>query len=83
MKPTDAPSKSIPTAASERAMTPRERSNANLRPWKKGVSGNPSGHPKRKLGVWIKINSVDSLMAALMEVMSEEDYGSPTRSRLR
>lgn len=28
--------------------TPRDASNANLKPWKPGQSGNPSGRPKRQ-----------------------------------
>src|SRR5580692_7302042 len=30
----------------ERPLTPRERSNANLKRWAKGQSGNPNGRPK-------------------------------------
>lgn len=64
---------SIPAAASGETQTPRQRSNANLRPWPRGVSGNPSGRPRRKRGVWVRVDSVDGLLAAVMALIEEED----------
>lgn len=66
--------KIAPGAATEKTPTGRQHSLSNLQPpWPKGTSGNPSGRPRRKRGVWINVNSVDSLLAALLALMKEED----------
>ncbi|MGH9473379.1 MAG: hypothetical protein ACRD1M_11635 [Terriglobales bacterium] len=70
----DTPQKIRAGAATDEAPTGRGRSLNNLRPpWPKGVSGNPSGRPKHKRGVWIKVNSVDDLWRAVLAVLHEGD----------
>jgi hypothetical protein len=37
------------------AIGTRQRSSQNLRPWPKGVSGNPAGRPREEVDRWIKV----------------------------
>ena len=68
---TDAPDKALAETVADAAVTTKY---PNLRPWKPGQSGNPSGRPKKDRHVADTANQhADKALRKLIQLMDSED----------